>query len=157
MNYSLKVASYNELLNDDSKPPKPIIDNGLLLDGTLLLLIGPPKSKKTFLTMNLALSIASGSDFSGFKVPKPKKVLYLLAEGGFYPTRDRFKKMAKGKNQNLFVGFPNYLPINSEDGYHFLYNLVNEFNPDVLILDPLIKFHDVDENSASQMSDVLGK
>ena len=107
--------------------------------------------------MNLALSIASGSDFSGFKIPKPKKVLYLLAEGGFYPTRDRFKKMAKGKNQNLFVGFPNYLPINSKDGYHFLYNLVNEFNPDVLILDPLIKFHDVDENSASQMSDVLGK
>ena len=157
MKPSLKLVGLTELLSDDSSPPKPIIDNGLLLDGTLLLLIGPPKSKKTFLTMNLALSIASGSDFSGFKVPKPKKVLYLLAEGGFYPTRDRFKKMAKGKNQNLFVGFPNYLPINSEDGYHFLYNLVNEFNPDVLILDPLIKFHDVDENSASQMSDVLGK
>ena len=65
--------------------------------------------------------------------------------------------MAKGKNQNLFVGFPNYLPVNTEDSYHFLYSLVKEVNPDVLILDPLIKFHDVDENSASQMSDVLGK
>ena len=43
MNYSFKVTSFNELLNDDSKPPKPIIDNGVLLDGTLLLLIGPPK------------------------------------------------------------------------------------------------------------------
>ena len=157
MQYNFRIASYNELLNDDSKPPKPIIDNGVLLDGTLLLLIGPPKSKKTFLTMNLALSIASGSDFSGFKVPKPKKVLYLLAEGGYYATRDRLKKMAKDKNQNLFVGFPNYLPVNTEDGYHFLYSLVKEVNPDVLILDPLIKFHDVDENSASQMSDVLGK
>lgn len=157
MNPNLKLVGLNELLSDDSSPPKPVIDNGVLLDGTLLLLIGPPKSKKTFLTMNLALSIASGSDFSGFKIPKPKKVLYLLAEGGFYPTRDRLKKMAKGKNQNLFVGFPNYLPVNTEDGYHFLYSLVKEVNPDVLILDPLIKFHDVDENSASQMSDVLGK
>ena len=157
MNPNLKLVGLNELLSDDSSPPKPVIDNGVLLDGTLLLLIGPPKSKKTFLTMNLALSIASGSDFSGFKIPKPKKVLYLLAEGGFYPTRDRLKKMAKGKNQNLFVGFPHYLPINTEDGYHSLYNLVKEVNPDVLILDPLIKFHDVDENSASQMSDVLGK
>ena len=157
MNPNLKLVGLNELLSDDSSPPKPVIDNGVLLDGTLLLLIGPPKSKKTFLTMNLALSIASGSDFSGFKVPKPKKVLYLLAEGGYYATRDRLKKMAKDKNQNLFVGFPNYLPVNTEDGYHFLYSLVKEVNPDVLILDPLIKFHDVDENSASQMSDVLGK
>ena len=65
--------------------------------------------------------------------------------------------MSKDKNQDLIVGFPNYLPINSEDGFHFLYNFVKEVNPDVLILDPLIKFHDVDENSASQMSDVLGK
>ena len=97
MQYNFRIASYNELLNDDSKPPKPIIDNGVLIDGTLLLLIGPPKSKKTFLTMNLALSIASGSDFSGFKVPKPKKVLYLLAEGGYYATRDRLKKWLKIK------------------------------------------------------------
>ena len=34
---------------------------------------------------------------------------------------------------------------------------MNELNPDVLMLDPLIKFHGVNENSASQMSDVLGK
>jgi len=46
--------------------------------------------------------------------------------------------MAKDKNQNLIVGFPHYLPINTEDGYHSLYNLVKEVNPDVLILDPLI-------------------
>ena len=91
MNPNLKLVGLNELLSDDSSPPKPVIDNGVLLDGTLLLLIGPPKSKKTFLTMNLALSIASGSDFSGFKIPKPKKVLYLLAEGGFYPTKERLK------------------------------------------------------------------
>ena len=111
--------------------------------------------RKPFLTINLALSIASGSDFSGFKVPKPKKVLSFSR--AVYATRDRLKKMAKDKNQNLIVGFPHYLPINTEDGYHSLYNLVKEVNPDVLILDPLIKFHDVDENSASQMSDVLGK
>ena len=97
MNPNLKLVGLNELLSDDSSPPKPVIDNGVLLDGTLLLLIGPPKSKKTFLTMNLALSIASGSDFSGFKVPKPKKVLYLLAEGGYYATRDRLKKWLKIK------------------------------------------------------------
>ena len=40
-------------------------NNGVVLDGTFLLLIGPSKSKK---------------------------VLYLLAEGGSTSTRDRLKK-----------------------------------------------------------------
>ena len=153
----IKLYSLKEIKDDNSQPPKPIIDNGVLLDGTLLLIIGPPKSKKTFLTQNLAISIASGQDFAGFKVPEAKKVLYLLAEGGYYPNRDRLKKMAPNIDANLILGHPTYLPISSSDYYDYLYELVKEDNPDVLILDPLIRFHDVDENSASQMSDVLGK
>ena len=153
----VKLYTLKEITEDNSQPPKPIIDNGVLLDGTLLLIIGPPKSKKTFLTQNLAISIAAGQDFAGFKVPEAKKVMYLLAEGGYYPNRDRLKKMAPNIDANLILGHPTYLPINRPDYYDYLYELVKEDNPDVLILDPLIRFHDVDENSASQMSDVLGK
>ena len=153
----VKLYSLKEITEDNSQPPEPIIDNGVLLDGTILLIIGPPKSKKTFLTQNLAISIASGQDFAGFKVPEAKKVMYLLAEGGYYPNRDRLKKMAPNIDANLILGHPTYLPINRPDYYDYLYELVKEDNPDVLILDPLIRFHDVDENSASQMSDVLGK
>ena len=152
----VKLYSLKEITEDNSQPPEPIIDNGVLLDGTILLIIGPPKSKKTFLTQNLAISIASGQDFAGFKVPEAKKVMYLLAEGGYYPNRDRLKKMAPNIDANLILGHPTYLPINRPDYYDCLYELVKEDNPDVLILDPLIRFHDVDENSASQMSDVLG-
>ena len=76
----VKLYSLKEITEDNSQPPEPIIDNGVLLDGTILLIIGPPKSKKTFLTQNLAISIASGQDFAGFKVPEAKKVMYLLAE-----------------------------------------------------------------------------
>ena len=65
--------------------------------------------------------------------------------------------MAPNIDANLILGHPTYLPINRPDYYDYLYELVKEDNPDVLILDPLIRFHDVDENSASQMSDVLGK
>jgi len=150
--YSLK-----EIKEDNSQPPEPIIDNGVLLDGTILLIIGPPKSKKTFLTQNLAISIASGQDFAGFKVPEAKKVMYLLAEGGYYPNRERLKKMASNIDANLILGHPTYLPINRSDCYDYLYELVKENNPDVLILDPLIRFHDVDENSASQMSEIFGR
>ena len=84
-------------------------------------------------------------------------MLYLLAEGGYYPNRDRLKKMSPDINANLILGHPTYLPINRTDYYDYLYELVKDNNPDVLILDPLIRFHDVDENSASQISDVFGK
>ena len=153
----ITLYSLKEITEDNSQPPEPIIDNGVLLDGTILLIIGPPKSKKTFLTQNLAIAIASGQDFAGFKVPEAKKVMYLLAEGGYYPNRDRLKKMASNIDSNLILGHPSYLPINRPDYYDYLYELVKEDNPDVLILDPLIRFHDVDENSASQMSDVFGR
>ena len=90
---NLKLFSIKEVIEDSSQPPKPIIDNGVLLDGTILLILG----------------------------------------------------------------HPTYLPINRTDYYDYLYELVKDNNPDVLILDPLIRFHDVDENSASQISDVFVK
>ena len=66
------MYTLNSIINDDSDQPEPIIDNGILLDGTILLIIGPAKSKKTFLTLNIALAIASGTDFAEFKISKPK-------------------------------------------------------------------------------------
>ena len=40
--YTLK-----QILEDDSTPPEPIINNGILLDNTILIIVGPAKSKKT--------------------------------------------------------------------------------------------------------------
>ena len=66
------MIKYNlkQILEDKTLPPEPIIDNGILLDKTMLFIVGPAKSKKTFLTQNFALSIAMGDDFAGFKIPK---------------------------------------------------------------------------------------
>ena len=153
--YSLK-----EILEDDSSPPEPIIDNGILLDGTILIIVGPAKSKKTFLTQNLALSIAMGNDFAGFKITKPKKVLYYLAEGGYYPNRERLRKMAENispdNTENFLIAFPPYMLINHKENYDEICKTIKELDAEVVIFDPLIRFHDVDENSATGMSEVLG-
>ena len=105
-------ATLAELINDNSEPPNPIIDNGILLDGTILIIVGPAKSKKTFLTQNLGLSIAMGNDFAGFKITKPKKVLYYLAEGGYFPNRERLRKMAENisPDNNYEASIPDPLP-----------------------------------------------
>ena len=158
---TIKPKTLREILSDNTPSPDPIIDNGLLLDGTILLIVGPPKSKKTFFTQNLALSVAAGSEFAGFSVPKPRKVLYNIAEGGYYPNRDRIKTMAKNLDENAYDNFMmstfSYLPLNEQEPYETMYGLIQETEAEVVIFDPMIRFHDVDENSASQMSEVFGR
>ena len=150
-----------EILEDTSSPPEPIIKDGILLDGTILLIVGPAKSKKTFLTQNLALAIASGTDFAGFKITKPKKVLYYLAEGGYFPNRKRLQKMAENispdNTENFLIDFPPYMPINHPESYDEIYKTIKESDAEVVILDPLIRFHDVDENSANGISEVFSR
>lgn len=153
----IRLYTLKEILEDKSKPPKPIIDDGLLLDGTLLMIVAKAKHQKTFLAQNMAISIAFGSDFAGFKVPEEKKVLYFMAEGGYYPNRDRIQKMCSEESPNLVMGYPSYLPINRDEEFNHLIEIIKFEKPDVLILDPLKRFHDVDENSASQMGDIFGR
>ena len=155
------IYTLKEIINDHSPMPEPIIKNGILLDKTMLVIVGPPKSKKTFLAQNLALAIASGKSFANFEITKPKKVLYFLAEGGYYPNRDRLQKMGAYFSEKYMEDFMlslfSYLPINHNDDYNTMYNLIKASGAEVVVIDPLIKFHDVDENSASQISDVFGR
>ena len=155
------IYTLKEIINDHSPMPEPIIKDGILLEETMLVIVGPPKSKKTFLAQNLALAIASGKSFANFEITKPKKVLYFLAEGGYYPNRDRLQKMGADFSEKYMENFElsllSYLPINQNDSYKKMYNIIKNSGAEVVVIDPLIKFHDVDENSASQISDVFGR
>lgn len=148
-------------MNDHSPMPEPIIKNGILLDKTMLVIVGPPKAKKTFLAQNLSLAIASGKSFANFEITQPKKVLYFLAEGGYYPNRNRLQKMGADFNHkylNNFMLSPySYLPINLDEPYEMMYADIKNSGAKVVVIDPLIKFHNVDENSATLLSEVFGR
>lgn len=61
------------------KPPEFLVD-GLVPKG-IGFIAGPPKFGKTFLNLQLGVSIASGTSFLGRTVPEAKRVLYLYLEG----------------------------------------------------------------------------
>ena len=52
-----KIKTFYEITNDHSEPPQPIIDDGILLDSSLLTVIGKHKSNKSFLAFNLGVAI----------------------------------------------------------------------------------------------------
>ena len=154
-----KIYTLGEVLNDNSMPPLPIIGNGILLDKTLLMINGKEKIGKSMLVLNLALGIASGKSFACFPIPNPKKVLVLSAEGGYYPNSQRLKKMVthfQGVTSEYFnIQFNSNFLLNNPSDYTALCGIITEKGINVLVIDPFIKFHDVEENDSTEIMKVL--
>ena len=154
-----ELITFFDVVNDKSIPPAPIVGNGVLLDKTILQIVGEAKSKKTFLTLNMTLAMASGRSFAGFSVEKPSRVLHLSSEGGYFPTRERIQTMAKGFNEealrNIYSRKYVNMSIDVDDDYRELQSWIEETKPDVLVFDPLIRFHSQDENSSTAMNIVF--
>lgn len=146
---------------DDTPSPPEIIKNGILGIETLLIIGGKPKSRKSFLAFNLAISIASGVGFSIFEVGEPRKVLVFSAEGGYYSNRDRIKKMMlncpKIVHENLGLYFGVNENILEKDSFNAISDEIIKYKPEVVIIDPLVRFHNAEENSATEMSKLFGK
>ena len=158
--HSNEVISLEEMLDDESDPPEPVVGEGVLLDGTLLLLYGQPKTGKSFMALNFALAIASGKGFASFVIPKARKVMYLSAEGGYYPTRKRVKKMCAthgniGRGMLKFYVNPK-LDLGDPESVKMLEEKLEKHKTEVLVIDPFARFHSVDENSANLILGILG-
>ncbi len=148
---------FSKLMTDNSQPPPAIIGDGVLLKECLLLISGPPKVKKSFLAANLAISLAYGRSFAGFKIAAGQSVLLISAEGGRAPNKKRLQQMwrswpspqiASGRFHGTFAWTQ---PLDSQEGETKLREALECYRPDVLVLDPLVRFHQGEENSATDM------
>ncbi len=86
----LKVVSALELNTQEHRKPDYIVD-GILYPG-LTILAGPPKYGKSYLSLDLACSIATGTEFLG-KLTKQGEVLYLDLEGTEWRTTERLAQL----------------------------------------------------------------
>jgi archaellum biogenesis ATPase FlaH len=150
------LKTFKTMKEDKSKPPKPIVSNGILLPKTILTIVGQAKIGKTFLIYDLALAIASGGSFLNAEVAEPKSVLILSAEGGYYPNRERVKVLSAdiGDESLERIGYIPFasLDLGDVDHLYALIDMITQGGYQVIIIDPLIRFHTADENSSSAMS-----
>ncbi len=152
------LKTFKFMKEDNTAPPTPIVGDGILLHNTILTIIGPPKTGKSFLVFDLAVRIASGRPFLGSNISEKKSVLILSAEGGYYPNRDRVKLLTEGVVSEDLENI-GYIPnakfsFNQEDDVQSLIELIQETKYQVVMFDPFIRFHEADENSSSAMSGV---
>ncbi|MDP3983663.1 MAG: AAA family ATPase [Acidimicrobiia bacterium] len=126
------------------------------------LLGAPPKHFKTWLASDIAFSVATGTPALGrYRVCEPGAVLFFGAEDSSPSLRTRFDCLAQSRGLSV-EGIPLYLlDINSlrlENPKHLrrLEATLDEHRPRLLVLDPLVRVACVDENSAAEVSTVLG-
>jgi len=156
----LKVKKIEELQGSATED-KWLIET-IWLDQGIGILVAPPKSNKTWLGLELALSISSGTPFLGqFAVPRAKRVLFLNAEDRESIQKERLDMMMRSrgisKNENLGILTTNdRLLIDTKQGIEELRRVVSSYGADLLILDPWVRLNtSKSENDARAVAEVL--
>ena len=123
---------------------------------------GIPKVGKTWLALELAVAVASGRPcLARFPVRQPGPVLVYCAEDKAMAVKKRVAGLATARGvdfDRLAVGWIGASALHLDDlvDRRRLIRTVTANRPRLLILDPLVRLHRGDENSAAEISDLLG-
>lgn len=147
---------------EESSPDQHWLIEGLWAQGAVGVLGGPPKTGKTFLGLDMAVSVASGTPALGhFDVHEQGHTLVYLAEDALPQVRARIEALCLHRQLDIraldlaAITEPT-LRLDLPDHRARLNRTLESRRPRLLLLDPLIRMHRRDENSSSDMSELLG-
>ena len=112
--------------------------------------------------MEMAISVASGKPCLGtFPVPSPGPVLLYAAEDSVSEVRARLESLTLYHGVELgqlpvWVITADSLRLDHPDDQEKLEVTVARYQPRLLVLDPLIRLHQLDENASGPMAALLG-
>jgi hypothetical protein len=123
---------------------------------------GPPKSFKTWTVLEMAISVATGVPCLGtFPVHRTGPVLLYAAEDPATALRLRLLALARNHGLDLDqidirVICVDSLRLDRPTDREKLAATVELHRPALLVLDPLVRLHGLDENQAAPMAELLG-
>lgn len=82
-------------INESEIPPRDWVIPGLMLRRNLSVLVAPPGSGKSLLTLQWAIMVALGLDWAGWQVRKPCRVLVINSEDDIDEMRRRLVAAAR--------------------------------------------------------------
>lgn len=157
---ALPVVRASELESDDGS--KPWLIERLWSIQAVGFVSGPPKSFKTWTVLEMAVSVASGTPcFGTFPVHRSGPVLLYAAEDPMTALRLRLESLARnhglGLDQvDIRVIRADSLRLDRSGDREKLAATIDLHRPALLILDPLVRLHSLDENQAGPMAELLG-
>jgi hypothetical protein len=171
----MRLISYAEFLEEPT-PTQMWTVEGIWSHDAHGLIAGEPKTFKSFVAGDLAVSVASGTKFLGrFPVPEVGPVIIIQEENTPAMMKDRLEKIASSRgltgdvssngHQLTYTGAPD-LPIyimnnqrfnlTDKDHLALLEGWVRQIKPRLVVLDPIyLMMPGVDENSAVALTPIL--
>ena len=148
------------LLDPRPAAPRWLIE-GLWADEAVGIVGGEPKCCKSFLVLDMAVAVASGSPcLRHFPVPHNGRVLLYAAEDSLQVVRRRLEGICYFNQLDLayldiqVITAPS-LRLDTRDDQIRLRKTVEQLQPKLLILDPFVRLHRIDENASSDVAAVL--
>jgi len=158
-NQSLPVVRVGEISSEENTE-RWLVEE-LWGDSSVGVIGGAPKCAKTWLGLDLALSVATGTPCLGkYAVPKSGPVLVYLAEDALPIVRQRVAGMARQRGLDLaavelYVITAVTLRLDRDPHRTRLFETARRLRPRLLLLDPLVRLHGIDENHATEVAELL--
>ena len=123
---------------------------------------GEPKCCKSFLALDMAVAVATGAPcLRQFKVKQRGRVLLFAAEDAQHIVRRRIEGIARAaevcfETLDLQVITTPTLRLDVKADRQRLTETIQSVRPRLLVLDPFVRLHRVDENAAAEVAPLLG-
>jgi hypothetical protein len=134
---------------------------GLWSEQAVGIVGGEPKCCKSFLALDLALAVASGTPcLRRFAVPRAGRVLLYAAEDALHIVRRRLDGIAVAAGVALadldiqVITVP-VLRLDLAGDRRDLAETVARLQPRLLVLDPFVRLHRIDENASGEVAPLL--
>jgi hypothetical protein len=122
---------------------------------------GEPKCCKSFLALDLAVAVASGTPcVRRFAVVRPGRVLLFAAEDALHVVRQRLAGIARAAGRDIddldiqVITAPS-VRLDIERDRDALTATVDKLRPRLLVLDPFVRLHRIDENLSGEVAPLL--
>jgi len=156
---SLPVVRVGEISNEENTQ-RWLVEQ-LWGESSVGVIGGAPKCAKTWLGLDLALSVATGTPCLGkYAVGQAGPVLVYLAEDALPTVRERVAGMVRHRGLELasvevYVITAATLRLDRQPHRTRLYETARRLRPRLLLLDPLVRLHGIDENHATEVAELL--
>ncbi len=147
---------------DEPDPSRRWLVEGLWARAGVGIIGGAPKSCKSWLGLDLALSVASRTPcLEAFSVAEHGRVLIYMAEDAAAVVKERLAGLCRRRGLDLaslpigVITAPS-LRLDSVRDQRRLDETVASHAPRLLLLDPFVRLHRINENDAGEVSSLLG-
>ena len=146
---------------EDDPPEARWLIRSLWTSQAVGLLSGHPKLGKTWLGLDMAISVASGTPCLGrFEVDQPGPVLVFLAEDPLPTVKSRVTSICHHRGLDvdaldLHVITAPFVRLDRDRDVEELSATVKAIRPRLLLLDPFVRLHHRNENSSTELAGIL--